>query len=137
MSGKGALDVAAAMVAIMLVLHFDMANSKNYMVGNKDGVTSAYGWTAKSPAATYYPSGIGLRTGDTLQFIYYKEVHNVVGVGPTGYKNCDGSNGRKYKSGNDIIALKQGWNYFICTTRTRKNGNMCHAYAMKIAVNAN
>ncbi|KAL3641340.1 hypothetical protein CASFOL_016308 [Castilleja foliolosa] len=134
MSVRGAL-VVVAMVAMMLVLHFDEAKATNYVVGKKDDF---YGWTAISYSSSYYPSGATLRTGDTLQFIYVKDIHNVVGVGKTWYQNCDDSNGRKYKSGNDTIPLKQGWNYFICTTKIRTtNENMCSKYNMKIAVKAN
>ncbi|KAL3641338.1 hypothetical protein CASFOL_016306 [Castilleja foliolosa] len=134
MSVRGAL-VVAAMVAIMMVLHFDEAKATNYKVGKQD---DSYGWTAISYSSSYYPSGATLRTGDTLQFIYVKNIHNVVRLGKTGYENCDDSiGGWKYTTGNDTIPLRRGWNYFICTTKiSNTNENMCSKYNMKIAVNA-
>ncbi|KAL3626236.1 hypothetical protein CASFOL_029785 [Castilleja foliolosa] len=138
MSVRGAI-VAAATVAIMVVLHFDEAEAAaiNYVVGNEKGVTSVYGWTANSPSVDYYPSSFDLNRGDTLQFIYNKDVHNVVGVGQNRYDTCNGSKGTEYTGGNNTIMLKPGMNYFICTKPGNSTGNMCKAYTMKIKVNAN
>ncbi|KAL3613752.1 hypothetical protein CASFOL_041826 [Castilleja foliolosa] len=138
MSGKlGALVVAAAMVAIMqLVLHFDMAKgSKNYVSTNMCQATAG---PSNRLLINYYPSGRTLHTGDTLQFIYDMNTHNVVGVGRMGYRWCDGGKGKEYNSGNDTIKLINGMNYFICTKliTTPGNQNMCDGYQMKIAVHA-
>jgi len=72
-----------------------------------------------------------LKAGDQLVFRYNPSVHDVMVVGYKGFKSCRVTGRPKqFRSGKDKIALKKGWNYFIC-------GVPGHcAQGMKLAVKA-
>lgn len=64
-------------------------------------------------------------------FNYDKTLHNVVALDKGSYDSCQTPRGAKvYNSGNDLIQLAKGPNYFICSFPGH-----CES-AMKIAVNA-
>ncbi|KAI3860502.1 hypothetical protein MKX03_017884 [Papaver bracteatum] len=76
------------------------------------------GWTTLSPIPDYkkWSSTKAFKVGDSIVFEYNPQMHNVVQVNYTDYKNCDTARPiRTLTSGNDTIPIKRKGHYFyIC-----------------------
>ncbi|KAH7835421.1 hypothetical protein Vadar_026037 [Vaccinium darrowii] len=120
--GSAAVAAAVAVVCLLLVLNFEVAQAATYKVGG------ANGWTFN---VVSWPKGKRFRAGDTLLFSYNPQAHNLVVVNKDGYDKCKApARAKTYSSGSDQIKLAKGQNYFICTFTGH-----CES-GMKIAVNA-
>ncbi|KAM1316634.1 hypothetical protein ACFX13_020390 [Malus domestica] len=112
--------IVTAVIAIGLVLHGEIAHAKTFTVGEGDG------WNFK---VHDWPNGKNFTANDTLVFKYNNAFHNVAVVDENGYRTCT-VGGKLLSTGNDVIKIQQGQNYFIC-------GFPGHCAAgMKIAVTA-
>ncbi|KAJ6828108.1 chemocyanin precursor [Iris pallida] len=105
--GRGSAGAYIAVVAMLCVVNFHVANSAVFTVGDGGG------WTFSSGSWT---SGKRFRAGDVLVFNYNSAVHNMVPVSAAGYKRCAApSSANVLSSGNDRVTLSKGTNYFICS----------------------
>ncbi|KAJ4750825.1 Basic blue protein [Rhynchospora pubera] len=122
--GSASVNKLSLWLALLCVLiQIGTNDAAVFMVG--DGV----GW---SFSADSWSEGKSFRSGDELVFNYNPDIHNVVAVDASGYKNCQVPAGsRVYNSGNDHIPLDRGMNYFICSIPGHCKGGM------KIAITAN
>ncbi|CAI9769247.1 unnamed protein product [Fraxinus pennsylvanica] len=121
--GRGsAVFATTIMLSLVVLFHFEVAESASYVVGGSGGWTfNVSGW----------PNGKKFKAGDTLVFNYKSGIHNVVAVNKGGYQGCTTPRGAKvYKTGKDQIKLVKGQNFFICNLPGH-----CQS-GMKIAITA-
>ncbi|MQM14022.1 hypothetical protein Taro_046948 [Colocasia esculenta] len=98
-----ALLIGFMVVLLCLVIQTEAAT---FTVGD------AGGWTF---GASGWPAGKHFQAGDQLVFRYDPSMHNVAVVDAAGYNSCSLSPGwRVLSSGNDVITLSRGTNFFFC-----------------------
>ncbi|KAH7833228.1 hypothetical protein Vadar_004220 [Vaccinium darrowii] len=127
--GRGSAVVAAtaAVVCLLLVLNFEMAQAteaRTYKVGG------AKGWTFHDVG---WGKGVMFNVGDIFVFDYKHGYHDVAIVNEAAYDSCNinkaPANATVYYSGHDRIKLVKGMNYFICTFKGHCQAGMkdcCH-----------
>ncbi|XP_047329893.1 basic blue protein-like [Impatiens glandulifera] len=99
-----------------LLMRSDIACATTHMVGEENG------WAFD---VVDWPKGKSFQAGDVLAFNYNPMYHNVVGVNQDEYDTCNPSIGSKlYTSGNELITLVKGPNYFICSFPGHCESNM-------------
>ncbi|KAK1266684.1 hypothetical protein QJS04_geneDACA015256 [Acorus gramineus] len=124
--GRGSCNVPLFLMLLVLCSSSIAAVAKKtHVVGDSQG----WGF---SVSYSEWANGRPFSAGDVLLFNYASGVHNVVSVGPAGYRGCKGpvNPSGASSSGNDRFTLKKGPNYFICSVPGH-----CDA-GMKIQINA-
>ncbi|GER43269.1 early nodulin-like protein 22 [Striga asiatica] len=109
-------------VLLCVLLHWSPAYSTRFIVGDNRGWSyNVSGWE----------DGKRFYHGDILVFRYVPAYNNVVVVDKSSYDSCTWpAKGKTYTSGNDMIRLRKGPNYFI-------SGHWGHCYnGVKIAAYA-
>ncbi|RZC76175.1 hypothetical protein C5167_000294 [Papaver somniferum] len=96
----------------LAVLCVASSTAEVYKVGDDKG------WTTLSPIPDYqkWSSTKDFKVGDSIVFEYSPEMHNVVQVNYTDYKNCNAASPiRTFTSGKDTIPIKRkGHFWYIC-----------------------
>ncbi|KAL3625647.1 hypothetical protein CASFOL_028289 [Castilleja foliolosa] len=122
MPGEKINSMVVAILLLGLLLQCGPAQAKTYYVGDSNG------WDYN---ADEWLEGKSFKAGDILVFKYPKNDHNVAVVDKANYRSCNAPpNAKIYASGNDMVTLKKGENYFICTFQDH-----C-GFGMKIAAYA-
>ncbi|GMI70534.1 plantacyanin [Hibiscus trionum] len=119
--GRGSvMKCISVMLCLMVCLKTSFAT--NFTVGD------ASGWRF---GVSSWPDGKSFKAGDVLEFKYNRIFHDVIVVDKKGYESCTVPEGApKFKTGDDLITLKKGDNYFLC-------GFPFHCFfGMKIAITA-
>ncbi|RDX95653.1 Basic blue protein, partial [Mucuna pruriens] len=113
--GRGSAIVALTLSLCLLLIHFEMAHSTTYIVGDANGIIILF--TLHQLLAVEYHDQIKLLTihcPDLLvNSIFNIELTKI--FDQAGYKACKTPKGAKtYNSGSGQIKLVKGQNYFIC-----------------------
>ncbi|MBA0767437.1 hypothetical protein Gotri_016322 [Gossypium trilobum] len=112
----------SAMIWLTLLLCFQSSLAATFMVGD------ASGWGF---GVSNWPNGKSFKAGDVLEFKYNRPNHDVAVVDKEGYESCYvADDAQVFETGDDLITLQQGHNYFVCGFPGHCNNGM------KIAVTA-
>ncbi|KAE8728209.1 Chemocyanin [Hibiscus syriacus] len=109
-------------VMLFLLLSMKTSFATTFMVGD------ASGWDF---GVNSWPNGKSFKAGDVLEFTYNRAIHDVMVVDKEAYEACERPiSAPRFETGDDLITLKKGDNYFICSFPGHCEGGL------KIAVNA-
>lgn len=96
----------------LAVLCVASSTAEVYKVGDDKG------WTTLTPIPDYqkWSSSKAFKVGDSIVFEYPPQIHNVVQVNYTDYKNCNAASPiRTFTSGKDTIPInRKGHYWYIC-----------------------
>ncbi|KAM0917844.1 hypothetical protein ACQ4PT_009262 [Festuca glaucescens] len=123
---RGSAPLVAGLLLLCLLLPATTnAAAKTYIVGDDAG------WSKNLDS---WLGGKTFYAGDVLVFKYDKERHDLAMLGGKGYRRCQvprhSSKSRVMRTGNDVVTLRRGNNYFICGQPGHCKNNM------KLAVKA-
>ncbi|KAK5803450.1 hypothetical protein PVK06_031095 [Gossypium arboreum] len=112
----------SAMILLTLMLCFQSSFAATFMVGDASG----WGFDVNN-----WPKGKTFKAGDVLEFTYNRANHDVAVVDKEAYESCKiPQEAPVFETGDDLIPLKKGDNYFVCGFPGHCEGGM------KIAITA-